>query len=339
MSLDSISSSLNPLQYVTFELVRHERAAGHLLRLVAAARALQPDSPELAFVAERFSLATATPTPRPTLEKIIKATSVPFDVAVWRQRLAQRENCVCRIELPTPEGMSYGTGFLVGPDLLLTNHHVVAAAISDRPGSQGKADARQLVARFDYKVLEGTTIHPGTPARLATDWLVDASPHSAVDLQGLPKSGVPSGDELDYALLRLAEPIGELPILLGSDDAAAAAPRGWIPLPSVEWPFAEKRCLFILQHPLGDAMKLALDLEAKMEVNANRTRVIYQTGTEGGSSGSPCFNEVWDLVALHHAGDPSQSGFFQPAFNEGIPIARIVERLASKGCADGLTVV
>jgi len=86
-------------------------------------------------------------------------------------------------------------------------------------------------------------------------------------------------------------------------------------------------------------MKLALDLDAKMEVNANGTRVLYQTATEGGSSGSPCFNQFWEVVALHHAGDPSYEGFYNPAFNEGIPISKIVERLRARDMTTGLTIV
>jgi V8-like Glu-specific endopeptidase len=31
-------------------------------------------------------------------------------------------------------------------------------------------------------------------------------------------------------------------------------------------------------------------------------KVHYRAPTEGGSSGSPIFNQAWDLIALHHAG-------------------------------------
>ena len=86
-------------------------------------------------------------------------------------------------------------------------------------------------------------------------------------------------------------------------------------------------------------MKLALDFDARMQVNANATRVLYQTKTEEGSSGSPCFNESWDVVALHHAGDASYEGFYNPAFNEGIPISTIVERLRARDATSGLTIV
>lgn len=340
LNLESVVARVNKLSFVTFELVRTQLAAGHLVRLVAAARASQPSNPQLALVAEQFGLAVATP--RSELEKIVKRTSVPFDVAVWRERLAKRETCVCRIEVPTNAGTAHGTGFLVGPDLVLTNHHVIAPAIARKDGKLSAAamtaDPAKVIVRFDYKALEeGTTINPGVEVSLARDWLVDASPHSVVDLQGLPKQGAPDPDELDHALIRLAEPVGELPLALAAAEPGAK-PRGWIELPSAPWPFADQKALFIIQHPRGGPLKLALDLDAIMEVNSNRTRVIYQTGTEEGSSGSPCFNQFWNVVALHHAGDPSHEGFFNPKFNEGIPISAIVERLTARGLTGGLTV-
>ena len=329
LNLQSISSSYNKLNYVAFELIKSRQAAGELLRLVAAAQASQPNNPRLAAVASALGLAADAP-PRAELEKIVKKTSVPFDIAVWRERMAAREVCVCRMEVPVAGGTSFGTGFLVGPDLVLTNHHVIA----------GATDPAAIVARFDYKARAGGgTISPGVEVHLAAEWLVDSSPHSPVDLEGLPKKGVPDPELLDYALLRLANPVGDEPIPAGKEAEPGAPPRGWIALPSKPWPFATNRSLFIIQHPSGSPMKLAMDLEATMAVNANGTRVTYQTGTEGGSSGSPCFNQLWDLVALHHAGDPSHSDFYDPAFNEGIPIDRIVARLDARGLTAGLTLV
>ena len=265
--------------------------------------------------------------PRAELEKIIKKTSVPFDIAVWRERMAAREVCVCRMEVPVAAGTSFGTGFLVGPDLVLTNHHVIA----------GATDPAAIVARFDYKARAGggdDQSRHRSASRAATGSWIPARTVPSI-LQGLPKQGVPDPDLLDYALLRLAEPVGDEPIPAGKEAEPGAPARGWIALPSKPWPFAGNRSLFIIQHPSGSPMKLAMDLEATMAVNANGTRVTYQTGTEGGSSGSPCFNQLWDLVALHHAGDPSHSDFYDPAFNEGIPIDRIVARLDARGLTAG----
>ena len=83
-------------------------------------------------------------------------------------------------------------------------------------------------------------------------------------------------------------------------------------------------------------MKLAFDTEGVLGVNANRTRVTYTTNTLGGSSGSPCFNQHLELIALHHAGDPKYAPMYFPKFNEGIPISAIRERLRARGLDGGL---
>lgn len=43
--------------------------------------------------------------------------------------------------------------------------------------------------------------------------------------------------------------------------------------------------------------------------------IRYRTNTLPGSSGSPCFSQGWDLVALHHNGDPE---FWTPTYNAAI---------------------
>jgi len=82
-----------------------------------------------------------------------------------------------------------------------------------------------------------------------------------------------------------------------------------------------------LQHPRGGELKLALDTDAIIGVNANGTRLRYRTNTEAGSSGSPCFDANWRLAALHHAGDPNFSLFHRPEYNVGIPFHRAVNLL------------
>jgi hypothetical protein len=84
----------------------------------------------------------------------------------------------------------------------------------------------------------------------------------------------------------------------------------------------------IVQHPRGDPLKLALDMDSILGVNANATRVRYRTNTEGGSSGSPCFDATWRLIALHHYGDPA---FNHPKFNQGIPVSSIRKLLQERG--------
>jgi endonuclease G len=67
----------------------------------------------------------------------------------------------------------------------------------------------------------------------------------------------------------------------------------------------------------------------------------YVADTMDGSSGSPVFNQNWEVVALHHSGAPhppddlpslakkAWKGKFR--VNEGIPIRAILDDLRAKG--------
>ena len=194
----------------------------------------------------------------------------------------------------------------------------------------GVVRPQDVVLRFDYKRRsDGVTVDEGTVYHLAADWLIHGSPPSPNDEKG----GEPSLGELDYALLRVDgepgnDPVGGPKTLEKNPEAA---PRGWIEIPGVPPELRPNGALFILQHPKGEPLKLAIDTNAVIEVKYEGRRVRYRTNTEPGSSGSPCFDADWNLTALHHMGDPS----YGPAqFNQGIPIAAIVQRLHDEGKED-----
>ena len=81
----------------------------------------------------------------------------------------------------------------------------------------------------------------------------------------------------------------------------------------------------IIQHPSGRRKEIAIH---NNKVKRIKDLVIhYETDTEPGSSGSPVFNNEWDLVALHHAGWAESGG---RATNEGIRISAIVAHLLGR---------
>ena len=332
-NLDDISIAPS-LEEIVFALIGTAAAEGWTADLLRAARESNPGSPALLAFAQQFGLAPTNAPSRPQLERIIRETNSFLDVMKWRTQLGQIETRVCRIETTTNGGVMYGTGFLLGPDLVMTNHHVMAAVIT---GEQGKATPEGLkathddvVLRFDYKRLaDGSTLNPGTECRLTDDgWLIDSSPSSPVDDEPEPKPGVPRSDELDYALLRLATAAGAEPA--GGQDEPGAPLRGWIDVPKEFDAFVPDSALFIVQHPKADPLQLALDTNAIRNVNENATRVTYRTNTLNGSSGSPCFNHNWQLVALHHSGDPDYDSAHKPDYNEGIPFTAIMALLEQR---------
>lgn len=95
-----------------------------------------------------------------------------------------------------------------------------------------------------------------------------------------------------------------------------------IPLLKDQQTITRKERVNIIQHPQGRKKELSLH---DNKVSYIYDKVIrYTADTEPGSSGSPVFNDQWDLVALHHAGWSEKEG---EATNEGIRISAIVEYL------------
>jgi V8-like Glu-specific endopeptidase len=253
------------------------------------------------------------------LELKIEETGTTFDILTWRQKIAEIEGRVCRIEFPSRQAR--GTGFLIGPDLVMTNYHVIRKVHRKMVGYD------KVVCRFDYKVLaDGVSTGPGKPYTLAQKWLVDHSEYSELDFETSPSADAPA-DKLDYAILRLAGRAGDDAV---AGDAGQPVARRWIEVPPDEYNFMRDRALNIVQHPDGMPMQIAIN--SKAVIAATATRVRYTTTTQPGSSGSPCFSADWKWIALHHSGDPKyRKEGKKPEYNQGVPAAAIVTLLTQRG--------
>jgi V8-like Glu-specific endopeptidase len=91
----------------------------------------------------------------------------------------------------------------------------------------------------------------------------------------------------------------------------------------------EKDRVYIIGHPLGGPLQISL--QDNVFLGNNETYLHYRAPTEPGSSGSPVFNQNWDLIGIHHSGkDKMQkldgSGEIYEA-NEGIWIKTIIEKI------------
>ena len=250
----------------------------------------------------------------PALERMVRDRSSLSDVPTFLARLQALEAQVCRIEGPGPKAL--GTGFLVAPDLIMTNHHVVA----DLLPATGPVP---LHCRFDYLTdTEGIEVRAGELVPFATDWLVAAQPHDPSDIS-LVDDDEPAPDALDFALIRLAVPVGDN--ARKGDVTPDNPPRGWIGIDRTRRLQVDED-IFILQHPEGKPLKLGLGRVTA--VFAGGLRLRHDVTTEPGSSGSPVLTRGLELSALHHVGDPNS--FRNALFNQAIPFANIIDFLDGK---------
>jgi V8-like Glu-specific endopeptidase len=83
----------------------------------------------------------------------------------------------------------------------------------------------------------------------------------------------------------------------------------------------------IIQHPNGRPKQISFRNNFVEYVNSKI--IQYVTHTEQGSSGSPVFNDRWQLVALHHAGGNVREPTTQRQYyrNQGIVITAILESM------------
>ncbi|MGR9410003.1 trypsin-like serine peptidase (plasmid) [Rhizobium leguminosarum] len=197
------------------------------------------------------------------------------------------------------------TAFLVGPDLILTALHTFAPLLD---ANGGKDVPKSFKAVFDFYAGEPITgtadldnLRQGRVVSLFPDetaWLVAHSREvtwaGTVAVLG-PTQCMQLKSNLDFALVKLGEPIGTL-----SKGGGSREPRGWL---SVSMPsataYAVENQVIMPQHPQGMSLRHAIGRIRGPWDPA--TRVIYDLEAEKGSSGAPCLNSKMQLIGLHSA--------------------------------------
>jgi len=299
-------------------LIEWTERRGKTLELVALVCAERPSNETVQQVGLALGISSADarqkydltqkPPEKPALEALVARHSRFVDYGQFLSRFRALGNRICRVETPH----MLGTGFLVGPDRVLTNFHVIEAA-------EKSNTIAQTVCRFDYHedgdaAAGGRAPRGPTVCRLASGQPLANSPYSESDTSG---QGEPKADELDYAVLQLADQIGERP-------AVGADQRGWFSL-LIERPLLALHDFAVVpQHPEGRRLEVAWG--TVLNFSSRGTRVRYDTSTSAGSSGAPCLTVDLEIFGLHHARDPSTN----PQFNQAIPLDLIATDLKSK---------
>ncbi len=217
---------------------------------------------------------------------------------VWfLEQGAQSQRSIARVVLTKPHagfppGTGWATGFMVSPSLFLTNNHVIP----------DKAFAKKIRIQFNFQLGPDGSERP-------TESFLPAS-------NDVFRTNV----ALDYTLIRLRP---NQPAIDGGEPVVAGDRWGFIPLNDSPI-FREEQHFNVIQHPDGRRKEVALQDNEIDKLFHNF--ILYKADTEPGSSGSPVFDNLWQLVALHHAGgERDASGKWLN--NEGIRIDRIVEDL------------
>jgi len=208
----------------------------------------------------------------------------------------------------------YGTGFMVSPRLMITNHHVLG----------NDAMARNSLAEFDYQRRADGTLVPSTVFSFE------------------PQLFFYANQDLDYAVAAVrgtstnGRPLADFGYNLLSEEEGKAIAAQWAN---------------VIQHPGGEPKQVSLRENQIVDVLPNFLH--YKSDTAPGSSGAAVYNDRWEVVALHHSGVPDKTADgrikatdgspWRPEMgedrikwiaNEGVRISRIIRHLREQLASD-----
>ena len=156
--------------------------------------------------------------------------------------------------------------------------------------------------------------------------------------------------ELDPAAFFTTDKALDFTLVALKGEPKAVGALGWNGLSAQEGKVIAGEYVTIIQHPNGERKQIALRENQVIDVLDDFLQ--YHTDTSPGSSGSPVFNDQWEIVALHHSGVPKKDAagriltrdgkVWTPAMgdqqvdwiaNEGIRISRILQHVAGLSLA------
>jgi len=229
------------------------------------------------------------------LERILGADR--YLSLTWYRTGLKRCRAVARVQTGDDHGV--GTGFLVaGPDLHPDLPPLVVV-------TNGHVVPEDLDPGHAHVAFHGLDDDPGRQARfrVARQWWYQPSADRGLDTTILELDGYPA----DVVPTPLAKGLPAKPL--------------------------HNQRAYVIGHP-GGAAQPQFSLQDNILLDYDQRVLRYRSPTEGGSSGSPVFDDGWRLIGLHHAG-----GIRMPALNraggtyaanEGITIDAIRGGLAHR---------
>jgi len=271
-----------------------------------------------------------------------------------------RQKPVARVHVT---GYWWGTGFLVSRSLFMTNNHVIenetqGSAAEMEFNYQRDHDGNMLTSDtwdgdpdsyfitdpdLDYTILRlkgrrqwSFATVPSRPYYVAGPVV----PHIPVPQPRPgpgpgPLGGVPMSEEALVDLLGTIFGTASIQDWMQRFYRTSHAGDTWGHIPLKDNTIAEGNRLNIIQHPSLRPKEVCVQDNKLSQIYP--TAIHYYTDTEGGSSGSPVFNNSWDIVAIHHAAGDWNDVNNRWDDNEGMRIDKIIDDLQARAPANILT--
>lgn len=219
------------------------------------------------------------------------------------------------------------TGFLVSENLLLTNHHVFPVDSL----AEFQAFAKDPTIEFNY------------------EYDVDGNRADDVQFVLQPERFLHTSKELDMALVAVSS--------TDKSGKQALKNQGFLVLNGKLGKAGLGDFASIIQHPSGKEKQIAIRKNEVINIDLPDV-ILYVSDTAQGSSGSPVFNDQWQVIALHSAGvakknergeyldkdnqviEPDNGRIDEDRIvwesNRGIRVSRMMEHLAASVAAHPL---
>jgi len=200
----------------------------------------------------------------------------------------------CRVICGEDASEVKGSGFLIGPQLVLTNWHVVRGQIEAEAAAAAANGPRppvKLRVEFDAMRNRDGSLTTAVVEPVADAWRVDHSPGPGADRPADP-AGTPQRvpaqlndfkQQIDYAIIELANPVGY--------------ERGWYDLRADMAAPSPNTQGQLVQFPGNYAMRVTAG--PYLEQPTYPGRVSHSMNTIGGSSGGLCATTTYEPLALH----------------------------------------
>ena len=187
------------------------------------------------------------------------------------------------------------TGFLISPDLVMTNHHVFPDINS----------FKDPFIEFDYY------------------YDLNGVEKEKTVFQLNPQKFFHADKSLDFCLIGV-----EKKDVKGMVDIKS---RGYLVMNPITGKAGNGDYAGVIQHPEGQPMQVAIRENKILDVTSNPMFLYYNSDTSPGSSGAAVFNDQWQLIALHSAGTAKKNAAQQyvDADNNPIPVDPVTNKIDS----------